>query len=239
MAVPLNVKWLEEEERYLFCLHVSCRELTTAYMSMHKKNQRVQTMYRLPAIVLSSLSGVASFGTSTFPEDGRVWVGIVVGAVNILISILNTIEAYLHFGEKVAKSLSASNAFKKISDDITCELSIPIEDRETNGIIYLRECFTRYQQTLESAPPLESDEVVNIIKHDISSVISKSKKSIYMLPSEPGTPIPAEVVALGPVPIRRTKDGDSHDSHYSNYSHDEEDKDAGADIKTTRISITS
>ena len=147
-------QWYREEELYLDDLHRSCVELSNIYQKLYLENLRQQTRYRIPAIVLSSLSGVASFGTQTFPEDARIWVSISVGIVNIIISIMNTIEAYLNLGEKIAKSRNAAIVFKKIADDITCELSIPIKDRETNGIIFLRECFVRYQQTLEASPSI-------------------------------------------------------------------------------------
>lgn len=147
--------WYEEEERYLKVLHEICVQLSKEYMELYMITHRFQTKLRLPAIILSSLSGVASFGSSGFGDTAHKYISIGVGIVNVGIAIVQTYESYLKIGDIVSKSLTCSSSFKKLADNIYCETFIPVNDRSANGIVFLRDCFTSYQTILDQAPPLE------------------------------------------------------------------------------------
>lgn len=123
--------WLADEERYLQRLKTSCDVLARYFLARFKYYRSLQGKFRLPAIILSSMSGVASFGTATFPRVVQRWVSVVVGCVNIVIAILNTVEAYMKIADLLAKAMTASTGFKKLADDIQCELDLPVEDRNT------------------------------------------------------------------------------------------------------------
>jgi len=175
--------WAIEEERYLALLHKSALDLGECYKKLYLTSKAVQNRYRFPAIVMSSISGLASFGTTTFPEGARIYVSIAVGCANIIIAILNTWEAFIKVAEIVNQSLMVANSFKKLADDIHCELSIPICDRETSGIIYLRDCFTRYQQLMDQAPPLDHDVpselAVKLLRRDITEALRENRPATY------------------------------------------------------------
>jgi hypothetical protein len=147
--------WYDKEEEYLQRMQEICGILSQKYMNLYIMMHRKQTKLRLPAIILSSCSGVASFGSSSFNASTMRKISIAVGVVNVGIAVLQTYESYLKVADIVAKSLSASQALKKLVDDIQCELFIPIEDRSCNGITFLRDCFGRYQAILDQAPPIE------------------------------------------------------------------------------------
>jgi hypothetical protein len=149
------MRWYEEEERYLKILHDMCVQLAKEYMQLYVHSHKIQTKLRLPSIILSSLSGVASFGSSSFGDKIQRYISISVGIVNVGIAIVQTYESYLKIGEIVSKSLSCSISFKKLADIIYCEIFIPVEDRNANGITFLRDCFSRYQTILDQSPPLE------------------------------------------------------------------------------------
>ena len=152
--------WRPEEEQYLLLLRDSCDALGKHFLEKHKHYSTLQTRFRIPAIVLSSVSGVASFGTTTFPTNAQRWVSIVVGGVNIVIAILNTMEAYMKLGDMLSRSLTAQMNFKKLADDISCELAIPVDVRNTNGITFLRDAFARYQQIIDQAPPMDTHHLI-------------------------------------------------------------------------------
>jgi hypothetical protein len=149
------MRWYDAEEKYLKMLHDICVELSKEYMTLYTKTHHFQTKLRLPSIVLSSCSGVASFGSAGFNTTVQRYISIGVGVVNVGIAIIQTYESYLKIGDIVSKSLSCSQAFKKLADDIYCEIFIPLEDRNANGITFLRDCFSRYQAILDQAPPME------------------------------------------------------------------------------------
>lgn len=149
------MQWYAEEERYLKILYDICIQLSKEYMELYIITHKFQTKLRIPAIICSSLSGVASFGSSSFGDKIQRYISIGVGIVNVGIAIVQTYESYLKLGDIVSKSLSCSMAFKKLGESIFCETYIPVEDRNSTGITFLRDCFARYQTILDQAPPLE------------------------------------------------------------------------------------
>jgi hypothetical protein len=149
------MRWYEQEERYLHVLHDICVQLSKEYMQLYIISHKFQTKLRLPSIILSSLSGVASFGSSSFGNSIQRYISIGVGLVNVGIAIVQTYESYLKIGDIVSKALTCSTAFKKLADDIYCETFIPVENRNSNGITFLRDCFAKYQTIIDQAPPLE------------------------------------------------------------------------------------
>lgn len=161
---PHVMRWYKEEEEYLRNLYLSCLEISKEYMKLYVHTHKIQTKLRLPAILLSSCSGVASFGSSGFDQPAQRWISIGVGVINVGIAIIQTYESYLKIGDIVSKSLSGSQALKKLADDILCELSLPIEDRDSNGVTFLREIFGRYQAIIDTLPPLEHKYDVTVLR---------------------------------------------------------------------------
>ena len=146
--------WLAEEEVYLSRLRESCNQLSDAYLHLYQQYTKALSKYRLPAIVLSSISGVASFGTTTFPASAQRWVSIVVGGISTFVALLTTVEAFYKIGDLLSRSLQAQIQLKKVVDDITIELSLPKIDRVTDGVQFVRKVYAVYQQVIEQAPPL-------------------------------------------------------------------------------------
>jgi hypothetical protein len=147
-------------------------------MNLYIKTHRIQTKLRLPAIILSSCSGVASFGSSGFTPNTMRYITIGVGVINVLIAIIQTYESYLKIGDIVSKSLSASQSLKKLADDIQCEIFIPIEDRNANGVTFLRDCFSRYQAILDQAPPIEELTNAKMLRTRITNELERQNASM-------------------------------------------------------------
>jgi hypothetical protein len=197
------VVWFDKEEEYLKYLQQLSQHLSDRYMDLYKITHAKQTKLRLPAIVLSSFSGVASFGSSSFPADYQKYVSIVVGLINITIAMIQTYESYLKISDTVSKALTVATNLKKLADDIHCEMYIPIEDRETNGITFLRDAFSRYGAIIYQAPPLEDADIekekIEEIVKKISGEIKKHNKATRIEHGlsgmiEPITPSPMRMV---------------------------------------------
>lgn len=172
------MRWYDKEEEYLHRLQEMCTLLSKHYMNLYIKTHRVQTKLRLPAIILSSCSGVASFGSSGFSANTMRYITITVGVINVMIAILQTYESYLKIGDIVSKSLSASQSLKKLADDIQCEIFIPIEDRNANGVTFLRDCFSRYQAILDQAPPIEELTNAKMLRSRITHELERQNASM-------------------------------------------------------------
>jgi hypothetical protein len=173
-----GIEWLKEEELYLRTIANICIRLSKSYHIVHFKKKKTQTKLKIPAIIIGSFTGVASFGTSTFPKEAQRWVSVVVGLVNIGIAVLNTLDTFFKIGEDMNSAKATSEQLRKLAEDIEKELCLPEEDRPTSGIQFLRDTYTRYQQILGNAPML-----TEYISYADKEIIEKKSKTMKMLKS--------------------------------------------------------
>lgn len=161
--------WTEEDEIYIYALMISSEKLANSYLEKYKYMAKIQSKIRIPIIVVGSFTGITSFGTQTFPDSFQKWINVGVGIVSVSIACVNAVESFLKIGETTNSSMAATIAFQRLRENINKELSIPRESRTSNGSIFLRDCYTVYQQILIQAPFMteevhfvSSPEIVNI-----------------------------------------------------------------------------
>ncbi len=84
----------------------------------------------------------------------------------------------------MAGSSQASVELHKLKEYIDMELALPKENRITQGIIFLRDCYTRYERILEIAPDIL--KTIRFIRPSYSENIdiSKIKGAIYVNEAE-------------------------------------------------------
>lgn len=195
-------RWVIEEEEYLTNLSRLCQDVSGRYKHYYDIYKVIQARFRIPSIVVSSVTGLTSFGSSNFPPAYREWVSIAVGIASLSIAILNSIETYMKIGENLASASHASIELHKLKEYIDMELTLPRDKRLTQGIIFLRDCYTRYERILEIAPDIlkttrfvhpSFEETTSIPVYASASVSKTSSriKSILSLSSfaSHGTPI--------------------------------------------------
>lgn len=144
--------WHKEEEEYLKDLSRLCEELCQKFKIYHDIYKARQAKFRIPSIIISSITGLASFGNSNFPKEYQNAVNIGVGACAIFIAILNSIESYMKIGEIIGGTIQASINFQKLKEMIDVELALPLENRSCQGIIFLRQCYQTYEKYWDLAP---------------------------------------------------------------------------------------
>lgn len=154
--------WNNTHEEYLTEMRKTCDEMVKAHRAGFRVMKHKQRFYRIPMIVLGTLSGTASFGTNTFPPTTRQYVSIIVGGISLLVAITQSIESYLKISERMSSHYIASQSFQKLSEDIYLELSQTSIDRTTSGIIFVRQCYERFEKIMEVAPYIKSHEYLVI-----------------------------------------------------------------------------
>lgn len=147
-------KWLLEEEVYLKDLSRLSQELSCKFKRYHDIYKERQAKFKIPSIIISSITGIISFGTSNFPPQYSNYVSIGVGISSLFIALLNSIESYMKIGENMSGSIQASMSFQKLKESIDVELTLPIEDRVSQGIIFLRECYSQYEKIWDLSPSI-------------------------------------------------------------------------------------
>ena len=141
-------------------------------------NQRCEQMYNkknnwiaIPVIVLSTLSGTASIGSSSLFDDAKI-SSVAIGCVSIAVGILNTISSFYSFARKAEAHRIAYLNYSKLFSTIAVELSLPRSERSPPEEILknLRTTMERLAETTPSPPQAVLDEFNNHFKTEDKSI---------------------------------------------------------------------
>lgn len=158
-------------------------EISASYRLLHdrafREFQRKSYGLTIPVIIMSTLSGTASFATKSFPEQYQTFVPMVIGGINIIVGIIQTITQFLRVNELTESHRVASFSYSKFSRNITTELSLPPSERSYSGIEYVQICRSEMDRLIEQSPiiPMHllhqfecNKDFNNIAKLDVLSI---------------------------------------------------------------------
>lgn len=142
-------------------------------------NQRAETYYAhranaiaIPVIILSTLAGTASVGsTSLFGSETQI-SSIVIGLVSIGVGILNTISSYFSWARKAEAHRIAFLQYSKLFSIIRIEMSLPRSERQEPESLLkqIRDSMERLAETTPSPPPSILAEFNNHFKDEDKSI---------------------------------------------------------------------
>jgi hypothetical protein len=131
-------------------------EIALCYRLLHDRAYREyqQKSYGLtiPVIILSTLSGTASFSISSFPESFQSYAPMVIGGINIIVGIIQTVTQFLRVNEYTESHRVASVTYGKFARNVSTELALPPNSRSYNGIDFVQMCRTEMDRMIEQSP---------------------------------------------------------------------------------------
>jgi len=121
--------------------------LNSSNMSKQHKNNYfyykwVSTLFRVPTIIISSISGVFSVGTQAYMNQNTI--SGVVCLLSLMISIINSIELYLHISDNVETELEMSKKYYILSCDLYKLLMLEDSNRPDNPKDQLKMYYSQY-----------------------------------------------------------------------------------------------
>ena len=146
-------KWSEVGSSYRF-MH------DRSYMKYEKKNLR----FALPVIVISTVTGTANFAQGSFPQEWSVYVPLIIGFFNLLAGLITTIAQFLRVSEQLEGHRAATIAYSKFSRNISVELSLPREDRNSDGTEFVNNCRGELDRLIEQSPNIPMDIIRRFAK---------------------------------------------------------------------------
>lgn len=163
--MPVNDNdWNDSHEKGLYLLHKYSNEMYKKYHTNYNKYKEMLQKYRIPIIVLSSISGFLSISNSGYiPNEYNKWVSLVVGFSNLMVSLVSLIENFKKIDVTLTKSQDTYIAFKKINDEISIILRIPREERDEGGHVTLMKYFQQFEVIYNTAPILKN-EVLDLLE---------------------------------------------------------------------------
>lgn len=160
--------WTPEVENLL----ADWSEKASGYRWLHsrseKRYRRRYYSFSIPVIILSTLTGVANAGlTSYVPEDSQKMGQAIIGGVNIFAGILGTLQNFLKVAEQMESHRSASVSWSKLNRAISIELALDPKRRQVCHD-FLKITRAEYDRLIEQSP-LVADEIINAFKSKFKS----------------------------------------------------------------------
>jgi hypothetical protein len=146
-------EWHDKEEAYLSKLETQCNQMQRHYAKEYTYYNVLSSRFNIPILIISSINALTAIALGQFIEQNMV--SILNAVLSAGTGVLGSIQLYMKLNEKMTKSLSSSIHMKRIALKISKELSIERAQRVTEGVAFLNECFTEFNNTIEQGNPLE------------------------------------------------------------------------------------
>lgn len=170
----VKVEWSPENEKILveWCDVAQCYKWLN--MRAHAKYARLHAWFTIPAIILSTISGTASFAQQSFPTSTQVYVPMAIGSLNIFIGILTTIQQYLKISELNESHRVSSIAWDKFARNIRIELAKAPAERLDAGS-FIKHCRDEFDRLMETSPSI-NDKIIEEFKRHFAGKTEEAKK---------------------------------------------------------------
>jgi ElaB/YqjD/DUF883 family membrane-anchored ribosome-binding protein len=152
------VEWSPENESIMveWCDVAQCYKWLNT--RSHQKYSYMNAWFTIPAIVLSTISGTASFAQTSLPTQYQTYSPMAIGAINIFIGILTTVQQYLKIAELNEAHRVSSISWDKFARNIRIELAKKPEERMDAGH-FLKLSRQEFDRLMETSPMINDDIV--------------------------------------------------------------------------------
>ena len=151
----MSKQWTKEHEK----LFVEWADKALCYKWLHSKSNikynRLNTLYTIPVIIMSTLTGTANFAQEKFPEDMKSYVPIAIGLVNITAGIITTIQQFLGISELNEAYRVAALSWDKFYRKIKVELSKHPDERSSVEV-FLKSSADEFDRLMEISPMINT-----------------------------------------------------------------------------------
>lgn len=154
-----DITWSNQLEDIISAEAERCRGNAWLHQRSEIIQARNNNLIAIPVIVLSTLTGTASIGSESL-FNGSQYAGVGIGAVSILVGILQTLSSYFQFSRKAEAHHQAYLQYSKLFSWICVEMGLPRHERQGPEAILtqLRDQMSRLAETT----PAPSMEIINL-----------------------------------------------------------------------------
>ncbi len=141
----------DENKNILYMLANTCQCYAKLSYKSHKYYDKIQSCLTIPVIFLSTIIGTASFtNISNISTDYYFYMSVVIGFINILISILTTILRYFKISEYNEMYRVSHIAWDNYVRDIL--LIMPNITDEENFKLFFNKKLLEYSTLMDNTP---------------------------------------------------------------------------------------
>jgi hypothetical protein len=155
-----KMEWSKENELIMveWCDVAQCYKWLNS--RAHLKYSYMNAWFTIPAIILSTITGTASFAQSSIPVAYQTYAPMAIGSINICIGILTTVQQYLKISELSEGHRVSAISWDKFARNIRIELSKSILDR-TDAALFIKTCRLEFDRLMETSPAISKDIVID------------------------------------------------------------------------------
>lgn len=168
------IEWSKENEAILieWCDVAQCYKWLN--LRSHAKYSYLHAWFTIPAITLSTITGTASFAQSSLPPPYNIYSPMIIGAINICIGILTTVQQYLKISELNEAHRVSMISWDKFARNIRIELAKKPDERG-DARHFLKLCRHEYDRLMETSPIIP-DEIVEEFNKKFQGKEGSSKR---------------------------------------------------------------
>ena len=150
----IDIEWSSQLEDILAKEGERCSGLSWLHTRAETLTSKYNAFVQVPVIILSTLAGTASVGSSTLFDGDTKSSSIVIGLVSIGVGILNTLGGFFAFAKRSEAHRIAHLNYSKLASKISIELSLPRNERmkAESLLTYVRETMERLAETTPNCP---------------------------------------------------------------------------------------
>lgn len=191
-----NLVWTDEVEGICEHLRINCVNLAEYHRKRYYHFKSYGKYFRIPAIILASITSTASIGLQPVLEQGII-SGITC-LLGMAMGILSAIEIYMGIQNSMELELKQSKEFYTLAIDLYKTLTLTRENRSEHGKDYLNKKYGQYTKMVEASNLLKRS-----LKVDLLTEIPKQYKDYIRTPtsqstlsSQQSTPVPSNEMEL-------------------------------------------
>lgn len=158
-----TVGWTDLLEEYF----VEQGEQAHGLSLLHKQAEALyayrKTFIEIPVIVVSSVTGFLSVGSTSMFEGEQMASSVSLGILSLLVSVFQTVGTYFGWARRAEGHRLSSIQYARLYRFLKIEMSLPREERQTPGDLlkYVRDAIDRLQ---EISPLVPSTVIANYKK---------------------------------------------------------------------------
>lgn len=162
-----NVTWTQKLENYFASTGERAHCMAWAHQRAELFYSVRRTFIDLPVIVLSSVTGFLSVGSSSMFVGQQMQASMALGAVSLFVSILNTMGSYFGWSRLAEAHRISAIHYAKLYRFINVEMALPREER-TGPSEFLKYTKEQYDR-LSEISPLLPEQVIQEFKTKFSN----------------------------------------------------------------------
>lgn len=149
-----DVGWTTLLEEYFVEQGEQAHGLSLLHKQAEQMYSHLKTLIEIPVIVVSSITGFLSVGSTSMFEGEQMTSSIALGILSLLVSVFQTIGTYFGWARRAEGHKISSIQYSRLHRFLRIELSLPRDQRQTPGDLlkYVRDAIDRLQEISPMVP---------------------------------------------------------------------------------------